>query len=285
MAAALVSGVTGVLGVALARVTLQAWGALAGPGPGAPADALVALVAGLGCALCVWLGAGFLVSLGAALPGQLGSCARRMSQSVSPQLVRRVAATVLGGTIVVSGAVPALAATPAGPLRSLAPTAWSATDAGPDALTPGSVPAAAAGLSPDLLPRSRSRRPVPPTRPPRPTPGRRRHQSPHPSRPAHPADPSRPTPGQPRDPRPLPSPPPGWPGRGWASWHRGHLARPRRLAGPRPARPRLRGRRRDRSSSRRETPCGTSPPPSWGPGPSLARSARSGRGGSPPTGR
>lgn len=150
--AAVVSALTALLGVTLARVALQARGTLSGPVPGAPADALVGLVAGAGSGLCLWLGAGFLLSLGAALPGQLGSGARWVSRRVTPQLVRRLAVTALGGAIVASGAVPARAATPTGPLRTVTLTAWSASDTGPDAPTSGSVPAAPAGLSPDLLP-------------------------------------------------------------------------------------------------------------------------------------
>ncbi|MDQ2755710.1 MAG: hypothetical protein M3Y71_03975, partial [Actinomycetota bacterium] len=98
---------TATLGVALARVAVDARDALTRTAAAAPDEVLIGLVAGVGAALCLWLGMGFVVSLGSALPGQVGGWSRRLSERITPLAVRRVAAAVLGGALVATGAAPA----------------------------------------------------------------------------------------------------------------------------------------------------------------------------------
>ncbi len=59
-------------------------------------DALLALVAGVAAAGLGWLALGVVLEVLAALPGVLGRAARTVSAAVSPRIVRRGAAVVLG---------------------------------------------------------------------------------------------------------------------------------------------------------------------------------------------
>jgi nucleoid-associated protein YgaU len=59
-------------------------------------DALLALVAGVAEAVLGWLALGVVLEVLATLPGVLGRTARTVSAAVSPRIVRRGAAVVLG---------------------------------------------------------------------------------------------------------------------------------------------------------------------------------------------
>ncbi len=162
------------LGAALARTAGEAWDGLRGPAEVTPEEVLTGVVAGVGAALCLWLVLGFVISLGAALPGGVGGWARRLSERTTPLVVRRVAAAVLGGALVATGATPALAATTPGPASAgsravVLTVAWPAAPTDPSAspapATPGEA-YLADRLSPDLAPAAPEHPPtVAPARP------------------------------------------------------------------------------------------------------------------------
>jgi nucleoid-associated protein YgaU len=78
-----------------------------------PDEALAALVAGAALAVLAWLALGVLLELLSLLPGALGRGARRLADVVTPPLLRRAAAALLGVGIV-AGLAPgaSVAATP-----------------------------------------------------------------------------------------------------------------------------------------------------------------------------
>jgi LysM domain len=78
---------------------LDAWAAVATPGPAGPADGIL-LITGLGGALlALWLGLGMALSALSALPGALGHLCRRLAGRVAPVAVRKVVAFILGTTL------------------------------------------------------------------------------------------------------------------------------------------------------------------------------------------
>lgn len=78
---------------------LDAWAAVAAPGPAVPADGIL-LVAGMGgTVLAVWLGLGMALSALSALPGAFGQLSSRLAGRVAPVVMRKVVAFILGTTL------------------------------------------------------------------------------------------------------------------------------------------------------------------------------------------
>ncbi len=78
---------------------LDAWAAVAAPGPAGPADGIV-LVTGMGgTALALWLGLGMALSALSALPGAAGQLSSRLAGRVAPVVMRKTVAFILGTTL------------------------------------------------------------------------------------------------------------------------------------------------------------------------------------------
>ncbi|HET7475582.1 MAG TPA: LysM domain-containing protein [Dermatophilaceae bacterium] len=98
---------------ALAALSLAAWGlgstaeaassAIRGPGPGDPADGIVAVAASMGLALAGWLLVVLLLEWLAAVPGAVGRVADRLARGLAPAALRRGASFLLGTTLAAIG--------------------------------------------------------------------------------------------------------------------------------------------------------------------------------------
>jgi nucleoid-associated protein YgaU len=176
----------------VAGVGVLAWatrGILAGPGP-MGFDALVGLAAACGAwAAFLWLSAGFVVAVGAALPSAAGSGWDRLARQVAPAGVRR-AARVLVGALIVTGVAGAAIPAAADTARPAIPAA-TAADPLPDLDRPTAT-GAASPISPSNAPASAAPEPATAATSPGPT---RRDDTGMPDRPrpseAAPADPDR----------------------------------------------------------------------------------------------
>lgn len=133
-------------------------------------DALLASTAALALALLAWLSIGMLLETLARVPGQVGRSAARASAAVSPLVVRRAAAVVIGAGlsaalspgVSLASTTASLAAsirvsaapTPGTPHTSLAPSATGGTtDAGAGRLPdPGFAPLPDPGFAPTATP-------------------------------------------------------------------------------------------------------------------------------------
>lgn len=96
------------------------WAEVGAPGPGSPADVLLAGLAALGGLLTAWLGAGVAVSALADLHGAAGAVAGAAADRLAPAAVRRAAALLLGTALTVTLAPgPALGGERAAPAPTL----------------------------------------------------------------------------------------------------------------------------------------------------------------------
>lgn len=125
----LVLGATAGLGTWLLGVALAVLDAARAGVPVPPAHALTGALAGLGAATTGWLVLGIVLEVLARVPGTVGVAAGRTAAALSPLVVRRVVALVLGASIG-TGAVGAAHATPQGVLTSVTSS---------DAVTPGAT--------------------------------------------------------------------------------------------------------------------------------------------------
>ncbi|MGE9808842.1 MULTISPECIES: LysM peptidoglycan-binding domain-containing protein [unclassified Janibacter] len=91
--AALAVGVTGLWS---ATVVTRAWAEVAAPGPMSADEGLVLVAALAATSIAVWLSVALVVSVVAQVPGRLGRAARTLQDHVSPALIRRTAAFLVG---------------------------------------------------------------------------------------------------------------------------------------------------------------------------------------------
>lgn len=112
----------GLGGLALGTQTRQAWLTVAAPGPAAPSDALLLVVGAVGTALICWLTLTLLLVLLAAVPGAVGTLARRWAVRLAPAAARHLAALLIGTTMtaVLTPAAVAAGVTPARPAAASA---------------------------------------------------------------------------------------------------------------------------------------------------------------------
>ncbi len=145
-------GVVAACAMVLGRVAAATLGAGLRGAPVDAAEVLLALLAVLGLLGLGWLILGVLLEALARVPGAVGAGAARVSAALSPLVVRRVAAVVLGVGVGTSSL--GAGAAVAGPVRvvgtavagALAPAAGTAADAAlPD---PGGSPAPDPGWTP-----------------------------------------------------------------------------------------------------------------------------------------
>jgi nucleoid-associated protein YgaU len=145
-------GVSAGCGLVLAGVAASTLGAGLRGAPVDAAEVLLALVAVVGLLGLAWLAIGVLLEAVARVPGAVGAGAARASAALSPLVVRRVAAIVLGVGVGASGV--GAGAAVAGPARvvgtavagAVAPTAGQSDGAAlPD---PGWTPAPDPGWTP-----------------------------------------------------------------------------------------------------------------------------------------
>jgi hypothetical protein len=131
-------------------------------GPDAPADLLLLGTATLGLLLVLWLALGLLLSVVATLPGAAGRLASAVADRVTPPLVRRAAAVLLGTTIAATGTPLAHAAeTAPRPATSKATVSVSVAPApDPGFAVTARIPVAAPAVQRDL-----PRAPTPPPAP------------------------------------------------------------------------------------------------------------------------
>ncbi len=135
LAAALVAGGLTAL---FAGLTVSGWVRGGDHGPAAAADLLVTALAAGGAVLSAWLGLGIVATALAGLPGTVGSACAALRDRITPALVRRAVAVVLGGAVVTAGVpgigvadddpgpprpTPTSAQLPAAPDPAFAPTA------------------------------------------------------------------------------------------------------------------------------------------------------------------
>lgn len=78
---------------------LDAWAAVAAPGPAGPADGILLVTGVGGTVLALWLGMGMALSALSALPGAPGQLSSRLASRVAPVVVRKVVAFLLGTTL------------------------------------------------------------------------------------------------------------------------------------------------------------------------------------------
>ncbi|MGG5260797.1 LysM peptidoglycan-binding domain-containing protein [Phycicoccus avicenniae] len=97
--------------------------------PVPPADALLACLAALGLLVLVWLLLAVLLEALCLVPGAVGRGASRVAEALSPMVVRRVAALVLGLGVGASGLV---AGTASAQVRAVAPAPTTSADPLPD---------------------------------------------------------------------------------------------------------------------------------------------------------
>lgn len=105
---AAVGGTTAAIGLVagLVAVVRSRLGALARPGPADPADALTLLLGSVALLLLLWLVLGVVLEALAAMPGRVGRGARWAADRLTPALVARFAALLIGaaaGAAVVPG--------------------------------------------------------------------------------------------------------------------------------------------------------------------------------------
>src|SRR4051794_38115639 len=101
-------------------------------GPDSAADLLVAAAAGIGLVLVAWCALGIGLTVLAALPGAVGRVAAAASAQVTPAVVRRLAAGLVG-TVVATAASPVAHADDLlpSPVRAM-PISAVASDRAPD---------------------------------------------------------------------------------------------------------------------------------------------------------
>ena len=102
---------------AFSAAAVSALEAVRESGPDAPADLLVLGAAAVGLLLVLWLGLGVLLAILATLPGGAGRLGSVAAEWVTPAIVRRVTAVLVGTTLAATG-MPVVHAEP-----SPAPTA------------------------------------------------------------------------------------------------------------------------------------------------------------------
>ncbi len=183
----------GALAAGLWVVAAARWAAVAAPGPAGVADVLTLLLVAAALVLLVWFAIGVLLEALAVLPGAIGRWATRSAQRLTPAVATRVAALVLGSTVVTaampttavadttgSGARPGVVATAPDPgfapqpaVSSAAPSAtWTATrqptQSAPSPAPSATVPAVTADPAVPAVAQS-TQAPDPGFRPSRPT--------------------------------------------------------------------------------------------------------------------
>lgn len=97
---------------AFAATATSALEAVRDTGPDAPADLLVLGAAAVGLLLVLWLGVGVLLAGLATLPGAVGRLGSAAAERVTPAVVRRVTAVLVGATLAATAAPVAHAAEP-----------------------------------------------------------------------------------------------------------------------------------------------------------------------------
>jgi len=89
----------GAVTVALLSVARDDWRAIEAPGPAAPSDGILLVVAVAGSLLALWFLVCVLLAAMAALPGRSGRACRVVADRLTPGCARRVVALVLGSTL------------------------------------------------------------------------------------------------------------------------------------------------------------------------------------------
>jgi nucleoid-associated protein YgaU len=134
--AVLSAAATLLVAAVLARLTGGSWTRATAPTIADPADVLLALVAGAGTAIAVWLGVSTVAAALASLPGVIGRAATRVAHRIAPAALRRGVAFLVGTAVVAALAPGTAAAAQPAPAGHTVTTTW--LTGGPD--TPGPDP-------------------------------------------------------------------------------------------------------------------------------------------------